>query len=68
MKIWRRVTDGMSMCLPIVAIEDESDAVRFAPDAIASVSVGVNVELLKGHDANGASAARRDGGAPARIV
>jgi hypothetical protein len=47
MRIWRTITDAMAAGLPLVAIEDENDAVAFATAAIASVSTGVCVELLR---------------------
>jgi len=47
MKIFREITDAMSMGLHLVCIEDENDAAAFATAAIASVSVGVSVELLR---------------------
>jgi hypothetical protein len=47
MKIFRNITDAMSMGLPLVIIEDDADACAFATAAIASVSVGVSVELLR---------------------
>jgi hypothetical protein len=46
MKIFRNITESMSMGYPLVIIEDENDAAAFATAAIASASVGVSVELL----------------------
>jgi hypothetical protein len=47
MRVWRTITDAMAEGLPLVVIEDENDAVAFATAAIASVSTGVSVELLR---------------------
>jgi hypothetical protein len=49
MEIWRQITDAMSLGLPLVCIEDENEngAIAFATVAIASVSTGASVELLR---------------------
>jgi hypothetical protein len=41
MRIWRHITDGMSLIIPLVAIDDENDALAFAAVAIAGVSTGL---------------------------